>query len=366
MRRTTSNFCQARCLGLTAVALLIALFQTPNALADDELDSRKKISLDVKTAWEHEDFHALESVETLFLSADQRTSSGKWRLAIFFGALESGLTIEWPNEWNHRTFAGETVRCYGPEPAHFPDADKRWNVVEERLKRWAAEFPQSPNPQLALAAYFMNRGWFYRGTCFAGDVIEVAWPIFYRNLDTAQQILAGLRNSRTRNPVWFDLMLRICSAKSADPTSPDRKSLIDDLLENGQGYPNAYSSALRFMEPRWGGSPRQLEDFAQIANAKTLKEEGGAMYARIYWNFEASYEYGTEFFQKTNADWPKLKASFQKLVNDYPTPRNVTGFARFSCMAKDVAGAKQLLQRAGTDEYLESWVPAFRLECLGH
>jgi hypothetical protein len=65
--------------------------------------------------------------------------------------------------------------------------------------------------------------------------------------------------------------------------------------------------------------------------------------------------YGVDFFQRTKADWPTLRGSFDALISTYPDAWNLNGYALFACIANDVERARMLLGRAANKEYLAGW-----------
>lgn len=352
------------CSPVAAALAVVASLSTwaSGARADPELDQRNQLDAKVAAAWAKEDFDTLEATENRFLDPAERTGSGKRWLAVFEDALEGAMRIQWPKDWN-RVIRTKTSIGEGPSPRYFSEADHRWDAVEQRLRRWSARFPDSPNPVLARAHYHLLRAWFFRGTFRADQVSEEALPIFARNLDAAERLLEQIRAARARNPLWFEALLEIYALRSPPPSLAQRQGLLQDLLENGQGYPPAWSAALYFLEPRWGGSPREIERLARLAGEKTMGEEKGSMYARLYWSFESAYQYGPRFFEDTAADWPTLKASFERLVAAYPSPRSLSAFAMFACIANEAPRAQELLKRAATDSYLASWRPELRRRC---
>lgn len=343
---------------IVILIILAVASNIPNAYADADEELRVKILTTVNRAWRQEDFELLETTEKQYIPSSQRTLSGKRRLAVFDDYLSSLISIEWPTKWGKKDIV--TI----PDPKYFSEANKRWDVIEEKLKRWEEESPDSTSASLARAQYYINRAWFFRGNGLAHTVSKEAWPIFYQNMDAAEKTLMKIYGARIQNPRWFDMMFEIYGIKSSQISSTEHQKLLQDFLEHGQGYPPAYQSALHYLDPRWGGSFQQVEALVMMANQKTAKEEQGTLYARLYWNFETSYRYGSGFFEKTEASWPMLKGSFKKMIKLYPTARNFSSFAMFSCTANDVSGAKELLKQAGTDAYIKNWPAELRKRCL--
>jgi hypothetical protein len=121
-------------------------------------------------------------------------------------------------------------------------------------------------------------------------------------------------------------------------------------------FPYHYNIAFEIANaqiPKWGGSVEALESFARNAVHLTEAKEGQSLYARIYWN-EAG-ELGDDLFDSSLAQWPAFKAGFDDIIKRYPESWNLNSFARFACMAKDSAKAKELLARIGSDMDGNAW-----------
>lgn len=354
---------------LAFTSLLLILTWLPfNAHADADLEVRQKMAIRIAQAWQEEDFGTLEAMASRYLDPAQRTPSGKRLLAVYEQYLDSFISLQ-PAQDLLAAFIQQkpidnSESINGPAPSLYPEKEREWKKVEAKIDRWEKAYPASPNPKLARATYYTNKGQYFRGSRWASQVQAEAWPIYRENLNAAHRILLETQSVSRQNPMWFSLMFGTLGARSAPRAEVD--ALIADTLKNGQGYQNALNIAFHYMQPRWGGSYQQMDRFARQANKATEKQENGEIYARLYWNLVSGQpsEMNHEFFDRTGASWPLLKDSFERMVRMYPEPRNLSGYAVFACMANDTEGARQLLRRAGTLVYIRSWPRDLQKACI--
>lgn len=346
-------------------------FLWPSAsFADTDADQRNKVTNEVVNAWEKNDFKTLEQLENKYINPSETTTSGKRLLAIYDRALRGVISIR-PVELSRRInlipntqYQKTNEEMNGPDLPNYPEVNKKWSDIENKLKKWKEQYPTSPNPIIAQSHYYINKAWYFRGKRWAKYVHEYAWPIYYENLNLAKNLLNSTKNISQNNPIWYDQMISILGAESA--SRGEIEAIIADTLKKGQGYPMPLYGALHFMQPRWGGSYEAMKKFAVQANQETYKEEHGEIYARLYWNFIADSpdEINSTFFQRTGADWSLLDKSFKIMIRDHPAPRNYSGYALFSCMANDIKKSKALLIKAGTKIYAEQWPEYLKIRCV--
>jgi tetratricopeptide (TPR) repeat protein len=136
------------------------------------------------------------------------------------------------------------------------DIDLKKNVLDE----WCSKHPESHIPWLVRGSFYIDYAWHIRGSGWAKDVKEDAWPKFHAMLEQAQ---ADLENSYQLNP--------------KDPNS----SCFLLIVARGLSYPrdkmeeyfrNAISACpwhfgshymkLQYLKPKWCGSWEEMHNFA--------------------------------------------------------------------------------------------------------
>ncbi len=346
----------------------ILIINSPIAAADQDLDIRNALEIDVATSFYNNDFSHLESLSKDLNNQKTRTPSGKWMLAIFENALIKVISID-----NEKKVESKTTRPklsdmekYGPEPSIYSEKNAEWNQLEIKLQNWEKEYPKSSLQAISHAILYLNKANYFRGTQYSKYVREEAWPIYRTSNSKAREILDEAKKYSNSNPIWHSTMIEVAGRES--PESDEITQLTMHALAIGHSYPNIPTTAFLYMAPKWGGSYERMLQFAKETNRKTMKSEQGSLFARLYWNFISSNrnEINTDFFNRTKVNWQTLANSFDSMIKRYPVPRNLTGYALFACLAQQPEKAKELLASAGTLEYFLDWPKNIQQQCGPH
>jgi hypothetical protein len=297
--------------------------------AADETRARAKIEAAVTTAWERSDFAALDAMADRFAGAHEKTPGGKYSLQLYNDAIRELASIDWPAGWNIST--SKQCRCYAPDPVRYSEAERRWNKARLRFDQWMSSAPVSGTANVAMAHYWRNRAWFYRGGGYAGSVPGPAWPMYQRYTAEARKVLIAHEASAGRNPAWFSTMINI--SRDEDWPRKDVKRLAVKLFREAPWYVPAYQSLASTLMPKWGGSYKAVEGFARAAIKHVPADEHDEAYARIYMNLEMAGE--PSLFKVSPADWPTMKRGLDDLAVRYPNVQNIEAKAKFACMAGD-------------------------------
>lgn len=130
----------------------------------------------------------------------------------------------------------------------------------EVLNKWCRENRESHIPWLTRGSFYISYAWHVRGSGWAKDVDEDAWPKFRKLIRIARE---DLEKSFKLNP--------------EDPNSSSRLIIVARALsytreEMEQHYKNGFASSpwdlelhyqkLEYLKPKWGGSTKEMFDFA--------------------------------------------------------------------------------------------------------
>ena len=128
---------------------------------DPETQLRNAVTARVGELWSKADFAGLDLMADKFVQTKERTLSGKWRLAIFYGGMSDLLAISWPKD-GYLSDEDGSCECKRPIPSKFDAAERKWDDVYAKVKQWIQRYPNSPHARIVEAQFFVNRAWFFR------------------------------------------------------------------------------------------------------------------------------------------------------------------------------------------------------------
>lgn len=290
-----------------------------------ELQDRAAIETEVYRALEAEDFPKLEAMSGLYRATEARTSSGLWKLTMFYSGIDAFFDMD-------------------------RKEDGYWVAAERIAAAWVERYPQSPSARLAFAQLLLNRAWSYRGGGYADTVEPQNWPPFFKFVERARGYLEAQKPIASKDPYWYEMMAQLAYIQSW----PDARfaALIAEGEEKEPAYYQLYFTAMNYYAPKWGGSAAKIEAFARESVERTRRTEGWGMYARIYW-YASQTQFGDNLFSESRVNWDDMKKGMDDVLAQYPDGWNIGNFVKFACLAGDRAKTKELLDRM--DETV-SWI----------
>ncbi|MEQ1802564.1 MAG: rhomboid family intramembrane serine protease [Gammaproteobacteria bacterium] len=211
------------------------------------------------------------------------------------------------------------------------------NPLDDYLRRlagWRRAVPNSFYPDLVEASLFRDWAWAARSHGTVGQVSQQAWAAFaYRN-EMAWSSLESVDTKGQQDPVWCQLSMELLQDRSA-PLEKMRET-FDPCVAR---YPRAYfmyGSMLRWLMPRWFGSPEQVRNFIEEM-AEYNQERGSAeVYARLYWIYASLEQDDVNIFRDSYASWSRMQLGFENMLRNYPKSDVIlNAYARFACLADD-------------------------------
>jgi hypothetical protein len=313
----------------------------------NELDERTVIKQQVWQNLVNSDFAALEESAVSFRDKKEKTSSGLWRLTIFYDAFAS------------------LYQAGGyPSFLNIPDNSRTnvFSITEKKFEEWNKAYPQSVILPIAHSVELIAYGLTYRGHGYAGEVSGSNMKTFSNYLKLANDNLDKYKDRSSADPGWYTTKFDV--AAWADMPREQFDALWKEASQKHPDFFQMYFNASRHLLPRWGGSVDEFEKFAVKAESLTSKTESRSIYARIYWA-GAGTQFGNEIFKDSKASWPKMKSGFDVLMADYPDSWNWNAYLKFSCLAEDKKTTKGLLlfaEKHNLDFMPEAWNPSWMFE----
>jgi len=312
------------------LAIFFLWFIPPHVANAGELQDRERIESAARNNLYFENFSQLEADSNAYRREKSRTSSGLWKLTLFYVGISQ--TLE---------FNGDPV-----------EAEKFFVEMEGKTKAWLKKYPNSPAANIAYAMMLHNRGWGYRGEEYASRVKPESWAPFRKYVAAARAHLESTKSVASVDPRWYELMLNIGRAQGWERQQFDK--LFAEAVGREPLFYQHYFSALEYLLPKWHGDIAEIEKFSRNAVKLTSATEGKGMYARIYW-FASQTHYELDIFTGTKVSWKEMKASFEDVIARYPDAWNLNNFAKFACLARDKNKAAELIKRTESEIIPEAW-----------
>ena len=297
-----------------------------------ELQDRLAISTAAKSAFMRDNFAQLEETARAYRIDKSRTSSGLWKLTLFYSGLQDAL------------FEIERAK----------DVEDSFRQIEEKLSAWAAKYPNSPTPHIVLSMAHIDHAWAIRGSGYSNTVKPEAWGGFNKYIALARQNLESNKAIAAVDPRWYETMMIV--ARGGNWGRAEFDQLLAEALDKEPAFYQTYFRALEYLSPKWHGGREDIEAFARDAVRRTVKTEGQGMYARIYW-YGSQSEFRNKIFSDSLAAWPAMRAGFDDVIAKYPDSWNLNNYAKFACLAKDKAKLQELLKQVKPALVLAAWDP---------
>ncbi|BAU46909.1 cytoplasmic protein [Sulfurifustis variabilis] len=296
---------------LTFVLLTVAA--VPSSAG--ELEDRRAIEQHVAALFASEKFSELDGMADEYRTTETRTSSGLWKLTLFYAGIHGNSSIKAP---------------------------KYWDDIEAKALRWTAQSPTSPAAHNVYAYLLINRAWMHRGSGWAHEVKPEAWAPFAHHLKRSREYLMQRRAIADADPRWYELMLMIARAENWDRNRFDQ--LVDEAVLRYPYFYQIYFAAIDYLVPKWHGNREEVEKFANFAVEKTRGRESNGMYARVYW-YASQTQYTTRLFTDSAVAWKRMSVGVDDVLARYPDQWNMNNFAAFACLAGDREKTRELIAR---------------------
>jgi hypothetical protein len=214
-----------------------------------------------------------------------------------------------------------------------------------QARKWRKAYPASTAAKLAEAYYYVQNAYLHWGLPMVAPGNR---PFHLEQLNEARVLLDGMDEKDRGDPEWWAARVLVAGLEAID--RKEYQKLVDEALRRHPGYLPIYFKASGYYMAERGGSNAQLDAFVTKSVEMTRAAWGDSLYARMHWNLRRG-----DMFASGQADWPRMKRSFETLVKKYPDPWNLNNFAKFACVAGDVATTGALVERIEGGVALEAW-----------
>lgn len=225
--------------------------------------------------------------------------------------------------------------------------------LEALTLEWARDNPKSALAHILHAAVLVEHGWSYRGGGYAKEVPPEAWKDFHDYLRRAVSYLEAHADVALADSGAHRLLLKI--GRGLDWNIAQLDAIRREGLKRNPDDIDLYFAMVEGLLPKWGGTPKQLDDYIRQATAETRDRFGTGMYARLYATAADRY-FKHSLFESSHADWDTMKQAYEDMFARYPdSPERRNDYAYMACLARDKDTLLRLLDEIGTDIRLSEW-----------
>jgi hypothetical protein len=208
-----------------------------------------------------------------------------------------------------------------------------------RVSRWLASRPQSIYAEFAALRLAYSSAWQTRGGNVVREVAAANMVQFQQGiLKTLRQLDAATPEVK-RTPLWHQL--KFATLLDGENTGQLAEKAFDAGVREWPDFYDFYEAAISRRTPAWGGSWREVDEFAGSWARARQSTEGDSLYARLYLHL---FWFGTNPKQ-TLVAWPRLRSSLEDLTARYPTVKYTNLAASLACLYSDRQAYVQFLKR---------------------
>jgi hypothetical protein len=227
------------------------------------------------------------------------------------------------------------------------------NRSDGDIDAWWASWEKGAPLSKARAAIepvmWTERAWFARGSSYGWRVPGESAQVFRERLARAADSLQRSESFGKESPIWYWTALNVAGGSGRPAAQVD--ALFDEAVTRFPYYQPIYSARMHYLLPQWGGSVEAIDRFILAAVRRTAPVDGEAFYAWLY--MVVAENYGRDLFTSSKASWPRMKRSFEDMIQRYPDLLNRNYFAAYACMVRDKATTARLLAELGANANLD-------------
>lgn len=265
-----------------------------------------------------EDFDWIEAKRAELLVSQELDADGEPQLIWLYQGIAKGLTL-----------TAERER-------------QPWDKVTLTLDRWQKRHPKSLMAKLARIDMRITKAWEIRGGDSAPKTPKDNMRIFNKELLIARGELNALSKVAYQEPYWISLQGLLNAPLNA--SEEEVALLMEYAVKTFPAYHHLLTSGSNYHMPIWHGNPDSLERYARRISAAAPAKDREIVYAKIN-EFASIQGYPRAFFVMTKADWPTIKAGWEKITAAYPTQQNIQFFLKMACLAADKQATRAQLEK---------------------
>jgi len=306
--------------GPTVAAIVEAGFDASAKTAQDDAET---YALTVRKLVREQNFDGLDRMADEARRGKLRFAGGGWKLYQIYSSLATMSRRE----------------------SQLNDSD--WQDHLERFQKWVLQKPESITARVALAEAYENYAWFVLVPGRADTVTREGSNLFAARMKLAQTTLEQASGLKQKCPHWSYVMQEAEFAlDDGDPVS-----LLKQAMAFEPGYYYHYSTAVRYLLPKWYGKEGDAAKFAATVADQIGGSEGDFVYFQIAAGLNHNGEEERTAVKKM--DWARIMRGFRAMEQQHGiSDLRLNQIARLAASFSDPIIAHEMLTRLG-----DNWSP---------
>lgn len=226
------------------------------------------------------------------------------------------------------------------------DADEQRAVLDE----WC-EASDSHLPWLVRGSFNNSDAFRIRGTGWASEVPEAAWPEFYKRIEWMEQDLLRAAEKNAEDPQVFASLVA-CDTSKGNPRETMEKHFKAATDLDPAYYP-AWTAKARYLLPRWHGTPESAREHAMEAD-KLAEDYPWLHHVTLDYmeNLKQSAPDSFEWSEPNMYAW--IKSAFESRLSRHPESAYLKqAYALYAYRAEDWELTAELMDEVG-DRYTDA------------
>ena len=228
---------------------------------------------------------------------------------------------------------------------------RAWQTSIAQLQAWRSAMPETPLPDVMLAATYGNLAWKSRGGGYAFTVSDTGWAGYGNALQHARDALDEAATKRPLGIEWYLVSSRV--ALGMGWSSRQSQELFAGAVALDSTCENAYILRSTYLLPRWYGRKGEWQQWLDRSLAPLPPEEATRIYAAVGSSMTQIHR---DFFRETGYDWRRMRHGHVVQIDLHPRSQALAQQIAYDAVqAGDAGAAHEMFSITGPRCDLKIW-----------
>lgn len=276
----------------------------------------------------------------------------EWLKAGQYDKLEKKLAATVKNKKKNKEGCSELALAYD-ELTNSPGTEYIRQTILEYLKAWVGRFPSSHFANASTGIFLIEYAWDARGSGWSATVTDEGRKLFKERLFSARDYLEKAHALNDTDALVPANLITVAMALGSGRNEIEKQFSLAIKADNTEF--EAYYKKLVYLMPKWGGSEKEMFEFARKstanAPANTLISR---LVAKAHWE-KHNYSENKDYF-KDPLVWDEAKAAYLKILEYFPEANQTRNWLAYTAYkAGDYLVASEQLAIIGDDWISDCW-----------